>query len=71
MDIEIHSATWRAIDAWADSALDEARAALEMRGLDPAESEHLRGRIAALRELQGLAAAPQKTPVVRRSEYGV
>ena len=44
---------WNAVEAWAMARLDAARNKLE-GALDPTESAHTRGRIAALKELLAL-----------------
>ena len=49
---------WHVVDDWARARLDAARQKLE-GPLDPVESAHTRGRIAALKELIALPAALQ------------
>ena len=44
---------WHAVESWANARLDAARNKLE-GPLDPTESAHTRGRIAALKELLAL-----------------
>lgn len=64
--IDPHSATWRAIEKRAAAAIEEYRASLEAQGLPLAETEHLRGRIAAWREILNLG-----TPQPELSGSGV
>jgi len=53
--IETHSETWVTVKDWAQAELDRARNNLESTGLDMIETENLRGRAAALRQLLSLA----------------
>ena len=52
-----HSEEWRRIEQWAKNARTTDLANLCTRGLDPAQTESLRGRISALDELLALPAA--------------
>lgn len=52
------TAEWHAVESWASARLDAARQKLE-GPLDPVESAHTRGRIAALKELIALPATLQ------------
>jgi len=54
-EIDVHSATWRYVAAWAAGRLTSARARLETPAIDPAATEQLRGEIAALKALAALA----------------
>lgn len=53
--IDVHSETWVYVRDWAQSELERTRNNLESIGLDMAETESLRGRAAALRQLLSLA----------------
>lgn len=53
--IDPHSATWLAVKAEIDKELETARTRLETRGLPVADTEHQRGRIAALKDIAALA----------------
>jgi hypothetical protein len=47
--VDTHSQTWAAVDDKASSAIASARVKIEARGLDLADTEFLRGQIAALK----------------------
>lgn len=49
--IDIHSADWKAVKAHAEAEIERSRMRLEAPGLPQPETEHERGRIAALRNL--------------------
>lgn len=54
--IDVHSDTWRAVAAHCEEAIEGWRTQLEGQ-LDGPATEHMRGRIAALR---GVLALPQR-----------
>lgn len=49
--IETDSRTWRVVHAWAERQLMSSRLTLESIGYPPEQTEYLRGRIAAMKEL--------------------
>ena len=49
MSIDTNSATWAAVKAHVDKAIEAARQQLEAAGLGPVETESIRGEIKALR----------------------
>jgi hypothetical protein len=51
MAIDPHSADWKAVKAHAEKEIERARERLEVPGLPAADTEHERGRIAALKKL--------------------
>jgi hypothetical protein len=53
--IDVTSVTWRTIEAWLEGELDGARRSND-RPMPEADTAALRGRIAALIDLQGLPA---------------
>lgn len=61
--IDVHSATWRAVKADAEEAIAYARKRLEQPGLPLPETEHERGRIAALNHILALAEPRDAIPV--------
>lgn len=65
--IDRHSDAWRVVAAWAGEELSDASERIEEIGVGPAETENLRGRIAALRELLAMADEP-KPPIVVQAE---
>lgn len=69
MAIEEHSPTWRAVKAFAEREIADAHEQLETTGLGIAETENVRGRIAALRDLLGLTAPPR--PKSKPETYGI
>lgn len=56
------SRDWRSIERWARDGIEKARDALESAGLDPTETERLRGQVLALRALLALAE-PKNAPL--------
>lgn len=68
-DIEKSSRTWGAVSEWAKAQIAEAQSALETPGLDLAGTEHVRGRIAGLRDLLALAE-PRQTVIPKADTYG-
>lgn len=51
MKVDVHSADWKAVHAYATKEIERARVRLEAQGLDAISTENERGRIAALRGL--------------------
>jgi hypothetical protein len=68
--IDRHSATWREIAAWAEAELTKASERIESLGVEPAETENLRGRIACLRELLSMEHAPEQRVIETVDDYG-
>lgn len=68
--IDRHSETWRDVAAWADSELAKASERIETLGVELAETENLRGRIACLRELLSLADEPEQRVIEATEDYG-
>ncbi len=68
--IDKHSETWREIAAWAESELSKASDQNNVMGTGPDETENLRGRIACLRELLGLADEPEQRVIEATEGYG-
>jgi hypothetical protein len=64
---DVHSSTWRAVKAWAEAELERDRLLLEASGLDQATTENLRGGIAKMRTLLGMA---EPKPVIHQSSTG-
>jgi hypothetical protein len=60
--IDVYSATWRDVSDLATRSLTRAIAELSTTGLDMAQTEYQRGRIAALKEI--LAMADDTKPVI-------
>lgn len=60
--IDTTSRDWRMIERWARDGIESARDALESAGLDPTETERLRGQVQALRALLALAE-PKNAPL--------
>lgn len=60
MMIDTNNSVWHEVKAYAETAIDAARARLETPGMSAAETEFERGRIKALRGLLALAE-PQLT----------
>lgn len=58
--IDVHSFTWETVSEHCEKRLGECRRQIEQPGYDHAMTEHLRGRIAALREV--LALGESKNP---------
>jgi len=54
--IDVTSPTWRSIQKWAEEEIENIHLDLETPQLDPDETEYLRGKIAALRNLIDLTA---------------
>lgn len=52
--IDRHCFTWIAVSYRAEKELSAAREKLEVRGTEQGQSEYLRGKIAALREILAL-----------------
>ena len=69
--IDKHSDTWREVAAWAVPALGAARSRLENIGVDPVETENLRGRIAALCDLLALTDEPEQRDIAPAEDYGI
>ena len=67
--IDRQSATWRAVATWAGKELATASEANEATGLPTAETEYLRGRIAAVRELMALMDEPDMRVVAPSGDY--
>ena len=67
--IDPGSPTWRAIEAWANDQIEEARRALETPSTTPDLTEQLRGSIYALRALMALRA-PKTPPIAKTDSYG-
>lgn len=63
-EIETHSATWRAIAAWAVNEIERAQQELERVGQDQRQADVCRGRIAAVREMLA-QASPAPRPDIR------
>lgn len=59
--IDEQSATWRAVQAWAEGRLASSRATLEAPGTPLDMTENHRGRIAVLKELLRLPK-PSRIP---------
>lgn len=53
--IEADSSTWSTVKGWAEKQIAETHLRLEVTGQTPAETEFLRGQIAACRGLLALA----------------
>lgn len=66
MDIDKTSPTWRSISKWAEEEIANTQLDLETPQLDPNETEFLRGKIAALRNLIDLTA---ENPEITAVEY--
>jgi hypothetical protein len=60
--IDRHHPTWIAVKAHAETEIEAARKRLELTGLDPAATEHERGRIAGLRKLLSHGEPPERIP---------
>lgn len=58
IDIDIHSLTWRSVEAWAEDEISQTHERLEQTGLTQQATEYERGRIAALRDLLRLKEPP-------------
>lgn len=54
MTIDVNSATWHAVRAHAETAIEKAREALTVSGLSMAETESERGAVKALRAVLAL-----------------
>jgi hypothetical protein len=61
--VDPQSATWEAVSAAIGDSLATARRRLETPGLPAPETEHERGRIAALRHILALAEPRDIIPV--------
>ena len=68
--IDKHSATWRHVVALASEGLEVAISRIETLGVGPDETENLRGRIAALREILAMADEPEQRTVETGAGYG-
>lgn len=64
--IDETSPTWRSISKWAEEEISNTQLDLETPKLDPEETEFLRGKIAALRNLIDLTA---ESPEITAVEY--
>lgn len=60
-EIDPQSGTWREVKRWAEERISAHQERLEVSGLPPADTEHARGAIAALRELVALPEPPKGT----------
>lgn len=54
MTIDANSATWRAVKAWAEQEIENARGRLETRALPIEDTDYERGAIGKLRDLLAL-----------------
>ena len=68
--IDRQSTTWQEVAEWAIAELLLANKRNSTPGLPPAETEHLRGRIAALGELLSMADNPAEGIVDTLQGYG-
>ena len=68
--IDRHSETWRDVAAWAEGELAKACERLETIGVEPAETENLRGGIAKLRELLAMQHDPEQRVIETTEDYG-
>lgn len=55
--IDFNSLTWRAIEAWANEKIDEARTVIEARATDQITTEFERGRLNLAQEILELDPA--------------
>lgn len=65
--IDKQSETWRHVEEWSKREREICRDQLEQPGLEPGDTEFVRGRIAALNELRNLVAekpAIRSAPVI-------
>ena len=69
--IDRQSATWREVSTWAGKELADASERNGVTGLGLAETENLRGRIAALSELLALREEPEARVAVQVEDYGL
>ena len=53
--IDVHSLTWKVVSRHSDKSIESAREKLEKRGTEHGQSEYLRGKIAAYKEIFELA----------------
>lgn len=63
MQVDTSSPVWRAVKNKAEEVQENARRQLETTGIDLAETENLRGRISAMKDILSLAE-PERVPVI-------
>jgi hypothetical protein len=60
--IDPQSLTWLAVKDRCEAGLTNCRARIEAHGCDHVETEFMRGRLAAFKEILALAAPPKPLP---------
>lgn len=65
--IDRYSPTWGAVAAYLRAEIEELRTALEVPGLPPTDTEHLRGQIVAHRATLSIADLDQSRQIDRQN----